>query len=757
VKPLRLRATNFRTYETIDQTFEGGLMVILGNVVDAPDGIDSNGAGKSSILEAIDIALFGRRSLQPFLTRGGDVTELMLELTFEHAGETYRVRRSFSARTKAGKTTCDFEHLVGGPMSEGEIRVDVDVQGAGWEPLTCSSGKETDSLIVDTIGLTRDTYRASGYLRQRADPFRDPKEWQELLAEAGLGRDPVWPRAQKAAKTARLEAQNGLERLAGETRAARELADTKPDVEREHFAAFDAQHDAEHLLEIAEAELQAVSERYLAAKDGAARRATCEAEFAGARGLLEALTVRTANADAAARQIVEANAALEQLPAATRFVYLDARRVELEQKRAEYREQATLRAQAQTERDRCKNERVELRAMAGALNDRAAGLRTLADQKRADEYASCQTCGQPIADAAKDQALDELARLAVECETKAQECDVKAATLAILVADGDTLLAAAAVLQPPDETEYASIVAQITAANAAQTQRATLAERIAHLQTTAASGPSPDELAAAQQTVTTKQAELDDIEPVNLAAIEAAGTAARTHVAQNRSQLDVAKTTRARLDERLAAVGRAAIVIASAAIQETELHAQIDVETVIEKACGRDGIPTLIIEGKVIPYLETEAARILSLLGIGFRVEMHTQAERKDGSGLRDTFEVVVIDRDGNEAEFEDGTSGGEQTRIGFVLQVALAEYMALAGRGSRLLAVDEPPYLDRSGALALVRVLEEFIARGVFDLILAVSHDADMRDSFEDTILVVNEGGRSRIEGAVVLEEVAA
>jgi hypothetical protein len=80
VKPIRLRARNLRTFPTLDITFEQGLTGILGELRDAPEGADSNGAGKSTLLEAIDIALFGRRSLAGYLTRGGDVDELMIEL-----------------------------------------------------------------------------------------------------------------------------------------------------------------------------------------------------------------------------------------------------------------------------------------------------------------------------------------------------------------------------------------------------------------------------------------------------------------------------------------------------------------------------------------------------------------------------------------------------------------------------------------------------------------------------------------------------
>jgi exonuclease SbcC len=120
-------------------------------------------------------------------------------------------------------------------------------------------------------------------------------------------------------------------------------------------------------------------------------------------------------------------------------------------------------------------------------------------------------------------------------------------------------------------------------------------------------------------------------------------------------------------------------------------------------------------------------------------------------------LDVVVIDQDGNEADFADGCSGGEQTRIGLALRIALARLLAhRRGAESRLLALDEPSYLDAAGMTALLDVL-----RGLepeFDVILLVSHVAELRDALDQTVVVVKENDRSRIDGAPVpVEAVAA
>ncbi len=101
--PLRVHAENFATYPTLDWDIPPGLVAILGrNAV--TDGSDSNGAGKSTLLESISVALFG--GLPEYLTAGEEACSV--ELKFEHGGETYRVRRTYSAKGR-GRSTLDLE------------------------------------------------------------------------------------------------------------------------------------------------------------------------------------------------------------------------------------------------------------------------------------------------------------------------------------------------------------------------------------------------------------------------------------------------------------------------------------------------------------------------------------------------------------------------------------------------------------------------------------------------------------------------
>lgn len=98
MRPLRVWATNVRTYTDLDVTIPTGVAALLG----------PNGAGKSTIVNAIELALFadGGRDLAPLCSTGADECGIALE--FEHGGRLYRVRRTYTSRG-GGKATLDLE------------------------------------------------------------------------------------------------------------------------------------------------------------------------------------------------------------------------------------------------------------------------------------------------------------------------------------------------------------------------------------------------------------------------------------------------------------------------------------------------------------------------------------------------------------------------------------------------------------------------------------------------------------------------
>jgi exonuclease SbcC len=170
VNPLRLTASSFRCFDALDVELPIGTTAITGE----------NGAGKSSLVNLIDLALFGSRSMGDLLSDDAVEEDLVIGLEFEHRGELYRVRRTYSPRGR-GQTKVDFE------WDEQSSLVRTGGQSIQeWIPLTLETAKETDAAIADLLGLSRETFRASAFLSQgdgAAFTEAQPRERKAILAE----------------------------------------------------------------------------------------------------------------------------------------------------------------------------------------------------------------------------------------------------------------------------------------------------------------------------------------------------------------------------------------------------------------------------------------------------------------------------------------------------------------------------------------------------------------------------------------------
>lgn len=157
--PVQLILKNFLSYRDATLDF-GGLHTacICG----------SNGAGKSSLLEAITWAIWGesRATVEDDVIYSG-AKEVRVDFTFHNNQQQYRVIRT---RLRGGNSILEFQ--IETP--------------AGFRPLTGKGVRATQDVIIQHIKLDYDTFINSAYLRQgRADEFmlKRPNERKEILAE----------------------------------------------------------------------------------------------------------------------------------------------------------------------------------------------------------------------------------------------------------------------------------------------------------------------------------------------------------------------------------------------------------------------------------------------------------------------------------------------------------------------------------------------------------------------------------------------
>jgi DNA repair protein SbcC/Rad50 len=157
--PLQLTLKNFLSYREANLDFSGlHTACICGD----------NGAGKSSLLEAITWAIWGKSratSEEDAISNGA--IDMRVDFTFQLHGDIYRVIRS---RQRNGPGTLELQ-----VMAE-----------QTFKSLTQKGIKETQKLIDQYLKIDYDTFTNSAYLRQgKADEFmlKKPSERKQILAD----------------------------------------------------------------------------------------------------------------------------------------------------------------------------------------------------------------------------------------------------------------------------------------------------------------------------------------------------------------------------------------------------------------------------------------------------------------------------------------------------------------------------------------------------------------------------------------------
>ncbi|MBC8044410.1 MAG: SMC family ATPase [Rhizobacter sp.] len=222
--PKKLRVKNFLSYAAETQELDFDLFHVACLT-------GENGAGKSSLIEAIAWCIWGEgRGKSAELIREG-AAEARVELDFEIDENLYRIVR-IAKRNKKGNAPEQLEFQV----YSGERNDFIALSGTGV--------KETQHKITETVGITYETFISSSFILQgRANEFtiKSPKERKEILSEM-LGIN----RYQMLSERAKQKASALEKQLSG---VQGRIALLKTDVEKEEAIA--REHDAEKIHEAA--------------------------------------------------------------------------------------------------------------------------------------------------------------------------------------------------------------------------------------------------------------------------------------------------------------------------------------------------------------------------------------------------------------------------------------------------------------------------------------------------------------------------
>lgn len=447
MRPLRLELRNFLAYRAPAALNLRELRLACLSGV--------NGAGKSSLLDAITWALWGQaraRRDEDLIHQRAD--EMYVQLDFEQEGREYRVLRR---RQRAGR-------------SASRLRLYRRANGE-YEEISAPNIPATEARLRQLLRLDYETFTHSAFLLQgRADAFtaRSPRERQQVLAR--ILRLERWQmaaaRAREKEQAAAAQAEQLAARrqeIAGELARGEEVANALVSAEREHqqaqaalqqaetddrqwrdaaaalrqwqsdgAAARSRQSENQRDLAAAERERQRWQERRAALRDTLADREQIEQGYAAlseARAADQALSRRLANLREQDAEIARLERQLsdDRHALSARRDQLSARLAEMERAAAAYTDPesaavaeriraleqlapatASLRQQDETWQDERRQRESANRSLREEMAQLRAQMDTLQDAE-AVAGAACPLCGQPLSAEHRAQALAALA------------------------------------------------------------------------------------------------------------------------------------------------------------------------------------------------------------------------------------------------------------------------------------------------------------------------------------------------------------
>jgi exonuclease SbcC len=745
MNPVAIRAENYRAFERLELDLPSGCCAIVGE----------NGAGKSSLVNVIDLALFGpeSRSWAPYLRQGGESTELLVELVFEHRGETYRVRRGYSARGR-GKATLDLERRNPEDVHGGEINFEKGTvsahRSAAWDPLTRETIEATQAAIDELLGLSRETFRASAFLAQgdgAAFTEAQPRERKRILAEVlGLG---IWDLLRERARLDKRAAEDELTKIAGALEGSESAVEAKPRFADAVIRATAEEADSKDRIRTLEEDVGKATEQMRAAAESQRAVETAELRLASAKAQQAAVAKTQREATLAEEERSRVQAELEVVrPQAEKIDGLKADLVRAREQTSLYEAAQRKREDAAAEAGRRRAEVDRRAAAANEMIERVDEINGLIERTMSAASPTCDRCEQALDTQAKAAALKSFEEEGGELAAKLREEQDWREAEAVVIGDLDAI--AGTDIGDATIPDVALLERQIDEANDARVRAGAIVERIAALNRTikAADGEAfAEQILAAERELVTAEGDVEVAvsaiaDPARLAQLEVEAGLLAKALQSERDRHSAAVEARAKAEQMLAQIEEIEQRIAEALTKRRELQGELDLLAILERAYGRDGVPALIVSNVAIPQIEVEASRILAELGTSYRVELRTE-KALAGGRTADALDVVVITEAG-ERPYET-FSGGERTRLNLALRIALARLLAhRRGAESRLLAIDEPEFLDAAGTAALASVLREL--ESDFERIYLISHVPDLREAFEQTIEVVKDDDASRI-----------
>lgn len=723
MRPRRLQVEGFLSYRA---PLDLDLSTIRAAAI-----VGENGTGKTSLVEAMAWALFGRGRAGPDGMVNALATNARVRFDFDLGAETYRVERS---RTR-GKAAKSYLGLF--------VRVEHDepMLERDWTPIGGDSIRETQAAIERLLGMSAETWLATAFVAQgRADAFTalGPADRKSLLFDLLQLEHYVAIGGRAASRRAlALEEANRARGAVAARRA--ELASCEN--AREMAAA------ATQRRELTTRDLSAEREGRRLAGEQVAIATSALARLEQAR---ETSDERRREAQETARELrrreSEHQHALEGLTRVRqRIETLEAQTIELDRNEHEHSRLELDASESGARLRALEGEQASARAKLVELSRRASQLES--DRKALrGAGATCPICGENLdgpgrreqAEARFDDELkharieDGLTRTAMEetreratreteklgaLESRLAELAARRVELARVVGEVEALRGERIRLEVEiplaesrlDETRRRARAASLRASEVDDASESALAD-------------ARRDVAAADRDLADRSARVDELErELQLATLEEGR--AREALRRRDELVELIERDETTLQERLG---------------------ESDDWGVVARAFGRDGIPALVLETEIVE-LERESSSMLDRLTAGrWTLRLETTRALK-GGGEAETLEVTVGDATAERSL--DSLSGGERQCVDLALRAGLSRLLAArAGRAIDTLIVDEGfTALDVAHRQRTIEALHGLAER--FGCLLFVTHMTEMADAFPQRVVVSRDDAGSRAE----------
>src|SRR6185436_1145982 len=691
--PIRLDLTNFLPYkEPAPLDFTGIHVAVLAG---------ENGAGKSSLLDAITWAVWGRARAKTDneLVHQGQ-TEMRVEFTFALGEQLYRIFRG-KRIGKGASTVLDFQVL--------------DADGR-WNSIAEATIPKTQEKIVRLLRLTYETFINSAYLMQgKADEFtgKRPTERKQVLADI-LGLQ-EWELYEERAKE---KIKNIDHRLTGLDAVLNEI---ETELER--------RSEYEHELTQAQAEVIEVGERLRQAEAGWAQIDAARQAMIALERQVDDLSKRVRDAE---KEIATLDADLNEARSRADGDSLT-RELRAVQEQLQTLGDIESRWEAINQSRRSVAENIaRLRGENEAMEREANALKRRADTLAAATKPHCPVCDQPLAESDRKRLVKEINTDVETRRTQYRENQTQVKTLTDEQLGLDKSLARAntdADKKLNLVKRAAELQAAFQQASEARERAAVLAERRERWVTSLAADRA--------------QHEKLDAEAEQYTTILRDSAAKQQALDRLRQDDTLAKARLGATQQKLAALENLFKQRDAKRAGHNQLADERGMYEELREAFGKKGVPALMIEAAV-PEIETSANALLTRMTAGrMNLRFNTQRETQAGE-TRETLDIQISDELGTRAY--EMYSGGEAFRINFAVRVALSQLLARrAGTQLQTLFIDEGfGVLDSVGRERLVEAINA--AQSDFQRIIVVTHIDELKDAFPARIEVMKGADGSEI-----------